>query len=508
MNRRIPLMAVLLVLSASVAATPVAAVEDPRFETYVPEPVVNPGQTEQVTVQFLNDAEEVDDTVETARNVKVTMLEDDTPFTVSSGTHLLGALQDGQPVTDQFVIGVPQDVSSGTYDVPIEVTYEYENDETETTTVHATVRVEDRATFDLESTSSDLSVDSQGTVTVRLENDGSEPASAATVHVQSTTENVRFGQAPSTSSFVGSWAVNETKTLEFDANAPATADPGTYSVDVSVTYEDADAIDRRSVPKTDGIEVRTESDHFSLSNVESDLRVGEDGSVSMTVTNDGDRATDTVIRLGATGMNVHPLETEYAVGTLEAGESTNVTFPIEISASGEATPRQLSFTVEYENGDGDQRRASLSSRVDVAPERDRFVVEPVNTTVQAGSSGIVTFDVTNNGEGPVSNVDAKLFANDPLSAPDDEAYIDRIEPGETERVAFSVGVSGGAQTKSYPVSVDFQYEDDGESELSKSYQLPVDVTPTEGRSVPTIAIVGVVVGLAIVIGGIVWYRRQ
>ncbi|MFB6134190.1 MAG: hypothetical protein ABEJ55_04305 [Halanaeroarchaeum sp.] len=93
MNRRIPLMAVLLVVSASVAATPVAAVEDPRIETYVPEPVLNPGHTERVTVQFLNDAEDVDDRVEAARNVKVTMRAGETPFTVSSGTHLLGVMR-------------------------------------------------------------------------------------------------------------------------------------------------------------------------------------------------------------------------------------------------------------------------------------------------------------------------------------------------------------------------------------------------------------------------------
>ncbi|MFB6134191.1 MAG: COG1361 S-layer family protein [Halanaeroarchaeum sp.] len=387
------------------------------------------------------------------------------------------------------------------------MTYEYDNDEKTTTTVYATVRVEDRATFDLQAASGDLSVDDQGTVTVRLQNDGSEAAAAATVHVQSSSANLRFGQTASASSFVGSWAINETKTVEFDANAPRSADPGRYSFDVSVTYTNTDGIDRRSVPKTAGVTVAPESDHFSFTGVDSTLRVGEEGAVSMTVTNEGERANDTVIRLGATGPNVHPLVTEYAVGSMGAGESTAVSFPIEVSGSGEATPRQLTFTVAYENGDGDQREEAGSTRVEVAPERDQFTVEPVNTTVEAGSTGVVTFAVTNNGGQTVSNVDAKLFANDPLSAAGDEAYVDRIEPGQTERISFTIGAAGTARAKSYPVSVDFQYEADGDSKLSKAYQLPVEVTPSGGRSVPTVAIVGAIAFLVIV-GGVLWYRRQ
>jgi hypothetical protein len=508
MNRRIPLLLVLVVAGMTVATMPVTAAEDPRFETYVPEPEVTPGQTNQVTVQFLNDADEVDDQVKTARNVKVTMDGTDTPFSVSSGTHLLGSLPDGQPVTDQFTVTVPRDIEAGTYQVPITLTYEYDGDERETTTVYATVRVEDRASFSIENVSSDLSIGETGTVTLDIRNDGAHNASEANVQLQSQTDNVVFGSSASTATFVGDWTSNETKTVAVTATAPATADVGEYGVTATITYNDEDGIDRTSRPRTAGVSVGPETDRFPFSDVDPFLRVGEEGSVAMTLTNDGDAIINGVITLTRTGSNVNPLATEYAFGNLDSQESTDVSFPIEVSGSAEPTPRQFSFTISYETRDGDDRTAGpVTVRATIEPERDQFTIEPVDADVEAGGSDSVTVEVTNNGDTTVSNVNAKIFANDPLSTADDEGYIESLEPGESTEVTFGVAAAGSAREKTYPLSMDFQYDSNGDSKLSKTYQVPVTVTVSESDDLTTVALVG---GVAIVIVAIAafWYWRR
>ena len=68
-----------------------------------------------------------------------------------------------------------------------------------------------------------------------------------------------------------------------------------------------------------------------------------------------------------------------------------------------------------------------------------------------------------------------------LTSSDDEAFIDRLESGETETITFAISAGGSALSKSYPVSLDFQYDDaDGDTLLSDTYQVPVTVEEPEG----------------------------
>ncbi|MFB6110494.1 MAG: CARDB domain-containing protein [Halodesulfurarchaeum sp.] len=508
MKRQLLSVALLLAVGISLVTAPVAAAEDPRIETYVPRETVSPGQTTQFTVNLLNDAEEVDDRVKPARNVKATVLDGRTPFSVPTGTRLLGALRNEQPVPLQFPLTVPRNIDPGTYRLPIRLTYEYDFDERETTIIYATVRIEDRASFTLVDVESALEAGESGSLAVTLRNDGTETASDATVTLQSRTSHIAFGTSASTTAFVGSVAPNETVTVTADASVPSGADVGTYPVSVSVAYENADGLERRSFPMTAGVPIGPESDRFAVSNVTHSLRVGEEGSTSLTLTNVGTRITDAVVTLGQTGSNIHPLSREYAVGTLEGGQSVTVTFPIEVSGSAESTPRQFAFVVSYETPGGEDRRTTLTRRVPIKPEREQFLVSVVNASVPVGGTGTVTVEVTNNGDRTVTDVNAKLFANDPISARDDVAYVRSLAPGETTEMAFGVGVAGTARTKPYPLSLDFQYDVNGDGKLSKVYQIPVTVKRSESGPSQALILGGIVAVLAALAIGYRLYRRR
>jgi hypothetical protein len=81
-----------------------------------------------------------------------------------------------------------------------------------------------------------------------------------------------------------------------------------------------------------------------------------------------------------------------------------------------------------------------------------------------------------------------------------------LDPGESKTVRFSIGASGGALAKNYPVSVDFQYDEpDGDTKLSDTYRLAVAVEETE-ESGPPLVLVGALV-LTVLVGGAILYRQ-
>jgi hypothetical protein len=75
-------------------------------------------------------------------------------------------------------------------------------------------------------------------------------------------------------------------------------------------------------------------------------------------------------------------------------------------------------------------------------------------------------------------------------------------------VTFELSAAGSALTKDYPLSVDFQYhQPDGDTRLSDTYEVPVEVAEADGGGTP-LGLVGGALGAALaLIGGAYWYLR-
>ncbi|WP_010612134.1 COG1361 S-layer family protein, partial [Halococcus hamelinensis] len=364
--------------------------------------------------------------------------------------------------------------------------------------------------FEVVSTDSNVQVGDEGPITLTLQNNG-ENATETTVSLQSLTGDITLGQTANATAFVGEWPTGAQRTVSFNATATNTTDVRDYPFQASVSYNDPDGDQASGGPFTVGVTPEPEQ-NFNLSNVESTLRVGSEGNVTAQVTNQGPQAIDNaVVQLESQSESLSPQETEAAVGSLAPGESANVSFPIEVPDSAESGARQLSFVVEYDNENGDTRRSgSLDTQVDVAGQRDSFIVERANASVGIGSSEAVTLNVTNNRDTVVTNLNAKAYADTPLSLSNDEAYIARLAPGESEQISFGVSVTGSASEGQYPLSVDFQYDTPSDAgQLSQEYNVPVEATESSGGGLLSSA--PVMIGLAallVVLGiGVVWSRR-
>ncbi|MFC7044397.1 COG1361 S-layer family protein [Halobacteriaceae archaeon GCM10025711] len=302
-------------------------------------------------------------------------------------------------------------------------------------------------------------------------------------------------------------APGETRTFAVSAGADDDTTNGSYPVNLVVNYKNDNEIDEQSDVLQPGIDVGHEQT-FAIRDTSSTLRVGDDGDVTGTLVNTGrTTVTNAVLVYQPENKNLHPRETEYALGTLGPGESADFAFRLDASSEADPGPRVLPYQVRYRNLDDEVRKSdTIDIQVDVGPETDEFDLRPVNAEVVAGAGSTVTIEVTNTADQTLTDVEAKLFTDDPLTSDDDEAFIERLEPGESAEIKFSIGAAGTALAKTYPVSLDFSYEDErGDTELSDTYRVPVRVTEAESSG-PPFTLIGI--GGVAVFGVLVWWKRD
>ena len=540
MNRRRIAVIALVALLALPAPAAAGYSGEPDLTVSASENLLAPGEETTLTVQMANFGEayrfsfprepganpetlaQIQRQVQTARNVRVTLRSGDAPVSVQTSTVPLGDIR-AESIRDvPFRITVDENAAPGTYKLPLDIEYEYDErvnnagvvKETETVERRpgVKIRIEENAAFRIVGVDSTVQVGDSGDVTLTVENVGSATASDASVTLQSSNGQVVFGGGASASRYVGAWEPNGTREVTFQTTATPDASVQQYALTATVDYDDPDGQASTSERLTTGITPLDEQS-FSLSAADTSLRVGREGTVRGTVTNDGPRPVeDAVVAFGSESSTVSVQEREYAVGDLDAGESAAFSFAVEVSDAAAAGMRQFEYRVTYQDADGDARESDpLNARVDVRERRSRFDVEIVNRTLEAGGSKTATLRVRNAGDEPVRNLQLKAFADDPLTLDDDTAFEDELAPGQSTDLTVDLAAGGDASPKTYSFTVDFQYEDaQGESKLSETYAVPVDVTaPVDDGGSPLTSplVLGLgLVGLAVV--GAVIYRRR
>jgi len=497
----------------------------PELDANVPSPRLTPGEINQVTVQITNDGDvaygpsSLRSVVTTARNVRV-KAKANGPLTVESGTIAIGSVTESRPGEATFAVRVPEGIDPGEYDLKLDVEYSYtkhqttftdDNQESEDFSVG--LEVSEDARFEIVEATTDAQVGDTGTLEATIKNTGSETARDINVGLESMSAGLSFGSGiASDSSRLGELEPNETGTVTYDVGFAPNTPIREYVLDGTVSFETPDGLQRVDDGPTTSVSPVAEQ-QFSIRDIESDLYVGESGHIRGTVTNQGPLAArNVVVKYAGQSPNIVPLEDSVAVGTLEAGASGEFRLPIEVSSEAEAITRSANIVVQYRDDDFDSRvYQELELLFDVDPKRDRFDVEVTNRTIEAGGTRTLSVDVTNNLNETVSDVEARMFADDPMSTGNtDTGYVQSIDPGETVTMRFDLAASGSATPGStYPISFDLRFDDsDGDSQLSNTIRAPVDVTESadNGFSLPFIG--GSLLTALAAVGGVVWYRRQ
>ncbi|WP_459192615.1 COG1361 S-layer family protein [Halosimplex sp. J119] len=452
-----------------------------------------------------------------ARNASVLLESQNADMTFgqasSSSRYVDGAWEPGERRTISYRVSASQSASQQRYAFGATVNYEDEDGTPmQSQSLSLGVTPEPEQSFSVTSVDSDVAVADDGPVTVTVRNDGPAEVRDASVTITSSSSALVFGGSASASEYIGTWGPNETRELTVDTTATPDADSRSYSLQASVSYEDTEGDPGESGTLQFGVRPDPEVEYeFEATNVSSNLRVGEEGTLSGTITNTGDaRADSVVVVFESESANVSPLEREYSIGMLRVNRSKEFSFDVDVSEAAEAGPRQFTLRPTYRNKDDERREAeSFDVRQRVREQRDRFSIDAGDATVERGEGRKLTVTVTNRGNTAVTNLDAALYADDPISIDDAKAYAQQIEPGESRDLTFEVSAGSDALTKSYPLEMDFQYDENGDTKLDSGYRFAVDVTEPEddgGGGLP-VALIAIAVVAVIAVGGYLRFGR-
>lgn len=520
------------VAAQQTASDDVQVIGSPEIDISASDNRIRTGTTQTVSVQVANSGDitragptELEQRVTTARNVRFEVNEHRLPdgLEIRSGPVLVGSVPQGgvSPIT--FTFDVSDQLDAGRYRVPVDVSYDYTrlaeqtaggqtrySDFSREVTRYVTLVVEDDPRFTVEAVESEVLAGDTGDYVLRVQNTGAEARNPRLVLTADET-GVFFGgmetRNPTTTAGVADALTSgEAGRVTVTAGADSEVTPGSYPVDAVVRYETPGGVTRETRSMSTGLDVGQEQE-FNVVDVESDLRVAEDGDLTGTVRNEGPRnVTNAVVVFDPESDNVNPRNTEYAVGDLSVGETATFEYRVSVSSESEDGPKRSSVVVEYRNIDGERRTSeSVDVVYDVADERDEFALRS-DVSLNAGASTVADVQVTNRKNETLRNVQAQMYTDDPLSDEGNEAYIQRLGPGETTNVTFAVTATGGATPKTYSATIEFRYDDENnESQYSDTYRVPVEVTePSDGGGgLPWIWIV-----LAVVVIGAGWRYRD
>jgi len=514
-----------LLLSGIAAA---AVTGSPDLSAHLSDNRVTPGEDTTLEVVLVNAGDlqsgssanpSLNSDVTTARGLTVDLHDGGGPVSIRTDERAVGSFPEGTSDPLGFEVAVEEDADPGTYQLPITAEYQYtsyisegdgaRDQESATADLSVPLRVVDEARFDIVDVEHDAQVGSDGDLALTVQNAGTEAATDISATVEARNADTTFGESQQASRHVGAWPAGENRTLNFELTTAEGVDPATYDFEMSVAFDDADGVQREDAGNRFGVTPAPEQS-FALVNATGDLAVGEDGTLEAEIVNRGNQPVDDVVlEWTSERETISVTEREYAVGRLEAGERATASFDVEVSESARSGPRQFTFAANYRDGDGDRRTSDeLDVRNVVGPEADVFDLSVRNATITAGGGGLLEVTVTNADDEAVSDVSAKLFADSPISTTDDEDFLQTLEPGESRTMVFGVGAAGAAHEKTYPVSLDFRYDEaDGDTALSDTYRLPVAVVePESGGGLPVVPIV-VLVLIALAAGGYYRYRR-
>ncbi|WP_434522371.1 COG1361 S-layer family protein [Halorubrum sp. AS12] len=498
----------------------------PVLDLFVSQRSVPSGAESTVTVDIINTGEmeignQLDSRVTTARGLTLEVDDGDVPIDVEDGKIPVGDVPtSASPVSVPLDVTVPDDVPDGRYEVEATARYRYTfevipefNDHKDRRGIDdfdLTIVVDDGARFAVLETDTDAQVGGGGDVTVTMSNVGDETARDAVVSGTTTSPGVRLGSGEGGGqSFVGDWSPGENRTVTFDSSVGEAFGGGAYALSSTVDYRDPDGIDETAAPARAGV-VPIREQSFSLDDVSGTLEVGYSGTVSGTITNEGPLDVENAVLVADSGSNRVSLgESRYALPTIPAGESEEFSFDADVSGSADPGPRQFRFTTEYDSGDATVA-VEETRRVEVAPRQSEFDLAVDNATVSAGETTRIDVEITNRRPETLSSINAGLYAESPLTAVNDEAFVDELEPGESEEIWFEVSAASGASVEDHPIELDFRYDDErGNDRISDVTQVPVSVTAAvDDGGAPTGLIAVVVLLVVAAVGGAVWYRRR
>lgn len=504
---RAAILIALLVVGTGLAPG-LAAADDPTFSATSSDPVLEPGATQTVTVLLENDAPDPDDSVETAREVRVTATGAGSDIEVHSGPQYLGQLRDGDRVPVTLRVSVPGDVPSGSYGLSLSVRY-VQDDERHTTTITAPVRIDDRPRFAVLNSTSTLSADGSGTLSLTIRNEGTEPATDATVAVRSRSGAILVDGGTAGTRSVGTIDPGTTATLDVPLSSTESATEAPYALLVEPTYR-ASSGDRVTATPLAVTVKPTADSRIAIEDADVSMVSERSGTLTAAVTNRGSEPVGAVrveFRSPAKPLTVR--EPTVSVGHLEPGATRTVTTTVQLAPDATAANRPFTAVASYTDGAGIRSSAHpVRFAVAVEPE-PAIAVEPVEATVAPDTTDTVRLKVTNRAGESLEDLRARISPSPPVTSTSPQAYVGTLGPGESTIITLGVTIDEDAVATTDGLAVNVTGETaPGRTLRSGPNWIALTVSPTESPvSNPAVVSGAVLAAVLVLVGGWWWYNR-
>lgn len=206
------------------------------------------------------------------------------------------------------------------------------------------------------------------------------------------------------------------------------------------------------------LEVRAEDIELNLANIQTQpttLRPDtEDASISVTVTNNGEKAAENVVLDLDLPHGIEPtssLSHRHALGQVPAGETRTASFQLDVNASAEPGMLEFPASLTYSPGDSTEELSKdvpFSVNIEGAP---LYTITGVESDLQAGEQDEVRVTVENTGTAESTSTRLRVLDNAdlPFSFESANVFIGTLEPGQEGTAVFTTTVESDAAVKEY-----------------------------------------------------------
>jgi hypothetical protein len=148
------------------------------------------------------------------------------------------------------------------------------------------------------------------------------------------------------------------------------------------------------------------------------------------------------------------------VGDFKPGDAVTVVYSVKVETD-QIQTFPFSIKARYIGEDGKEKTSESVSFGVIPSEKPDIGIKKVESNVFSGSEGTVTVTIKNSGEMTFENAMANLEVSPPLSALVKKVYLGDLAPGEAKDAVFKIKASDDAWEQEYPgsISVKFHIDD-------------------------------------------------
>lgn len=264
------------------------------------------------------------------------------------------------------------------------------------------------------------------------------------------------------------------------------------------------------------VEVRSDNDLLSISEVEFPERIapGSSHEMSLTVENLADGQIKNIeAKLDLSNIPVATSgTTSQAVTKISSDSSEKISFRLNTDETAENGVYKIPVTLEYENEAGSEftRETTVGAVVGGTPQLEAGL-NSVESELTPGSTETVTLRFVNRGRGSADFVEVQLDDTENFEVLSPKSvYLGDMDPDDYQTADFQINVASDAENISAPVELSYK-DVSGEKTDSQTVDVPVYTQSqlerygmaSSGSSLPIVAVV-----IVLLAGAYYWRRRR